>query len=90
MKEKDIIFLCQFFYPEYNSSATLPWDTAQYLANKGFKVGAICGYPKEYNTAGTVPNEEDRDNVHIIRTSKITLAWVHSGLVCGCISRMSM
>lgn len=73
MKEKDIIFLCQFFYPEYNSSATLPWDTAQYLANKGFKVGAICGYPKEYNTAGTVPNEEDRDNVHIKRLHYLQL-----------------
>ena len=46
--KKDILFLCQFFYPEHNSSATLPFDTAQYLANHGFSVDALCGYPKEY------------------------------------------
>ena len=27
-KKKDILFLCQYFYPEYVSSATLPFDTA--------------------------------------------------------------
>lgn len=73
MKEKDVIFLCQFFYPEYNSSATLPWDTAKYLASKGFRVGAMCGYPKEYNMEGTVPTEEDVDNVHIKRLRYVQL-----------------
>lgn len=48
MKKKDILFLCQFFYPEHNSSATLPFDTAVYLAEHGLQVDALCGYPKEY------------------------------------------
>ena len=69
----DALFLCQFFFPEYNSSATLPWDTAKYLASKGFKVGAMCGYPKEYNMEGTVPTEEDVDNVHIKRLRYVQL-----------------
>ena len=29
--KKDILFLCQFFYPEYISSAVLPFDTAKAL-----------------------------------------------------------
>ena len=45
--KRDILFLCQFFYPEHNSSATLPFDTAKYLAANGFTVDALCGYPKE-------------------------------------------
>lgn len=73
MKERDVIFLCQFFYPEYNSSATLPWDTAKYFASKGFKIGVMCGYPKEYNTGGTVPVEEVIDNVHIKRLHYVQL-----------------
>lgn len=73
MQKRDVLFLCQFFYPEYNSSATLPWDTAKYLAKSGLSVGAVCGYPKEYNNIGKVPNEEDVDNVHIKRFHYIQL-----------------
>ena len=69
----DALFLCQFFFPEYNSSATLPWDAANYLASKGFKISAMCGYPKEYNMEGTVPTEEDVDNVHIKRLHYVQL-----------------
>lgn len=69
----DVLFLCQFFYPEYNSSATLPWDTATYLAGRGLKVGAICGYPKEYNPEGKVPVKEEADGVHIRRLRYIQL-----------------
>ena len=29
--KKDILFLCQFFYPEYISSAKLPFDLANAL-----------------------------------------------------------
>ena len=56
--KKDILFLCQFFYPEHNSSATLPFDTAKYLAAQGYKVGALCGYPKEYCKDKDVPMKE--------------------------------
>lgn len=65
--KKDILFLCQFFYPEYNSSATLPFDTAKYLAAHGLSVGALCGYPKEYSKAGEVPLKEVKDGVEIRR-----------------------
>lgn len=67
MKTKDILFLCQFFYPEHNSSATLPFDTAAYLAEKGFSVGALCGYPKEYTDEQNVPLKEVVQNVDIQR-----------------------
>ena len=53
--KKDILFLCQYFYPEHNSSATLPFDTAKYLAAAGFSVDALVGYPKEYSTDEKVP-----------------------------------
>ena len=71
--EKDILFLCQFFYPEYNSSATLPFDTAKYLAANGYKVGALCGYPKEYSNASKVPLHEIVDGVDIHRLKYVEL-----------------
>lgn len=73
MQQGDILFLCQFFYPEYNSSATLPWDTAKYLSQEGFSVGAMCGYPREYNNSGKMPNQEIKDNVYIQRLHYIQL-----------------
>lgn len=69
----DALFLCQFFYPEYNSSATLPWDTAKYLSEHGIKTAAMCGYPKEYNNAGKVPHTEDKDGVQIKRLRYLQL-----------------
>lgn len=71
--KKDILFLCQFFYPEHNSSATLPFDTAQYLANHGFAVDALCGYPKEYSDGQSVPLREMKDGVGIQRLRYIQL-----------------
>ena len=35
-KKKDILFACQFFYPEYISSAQLPFDTAKALKAAGY------------------------------------------------------
>ncbi len=74
--KKDILFLCQFFYPEHNSSATLPFDTAQYLANHGFSVDALCGYPKEYSDGQAVPLREVKDGVEIQRLRYIQLGRV--------------
>lgn len=65
--KQDITFLCQFFYPETVSSATLPFDTASYFASKGYVVGALCGYPGEYSTEKDVALEEVKDGVHIRR-----------------------
>lgn len=73
MRKKDALFLCQFFYPEYNSSATLPWDTAKYLAKAGFSVGALCGYPGEYSKEAGVPLKERKDKVSIHRLKYIQL-----------------
>lgn len=71
--KRDILFLCQFFYPEYNSSATLPFDTAKYLAARGFIVDALCGYPKEYSDQVHVPLREEKDGVNIQRIRYIQL-----------------
>lgn len=66
-KKKDILFLCQFFYPEYISSATLPYDTALALTEAGFSVDVLCGYPYEYTREGEVPLEETVKGIHIRR-----------------------
>lgn len=71
---KDVLFLCQYFYPEYNSSATLPFDTAVYLAQHGKSVDVLCGYPKEYTDEASVPTEEDKDGVHIRRIHYLQLS----------------
>lgn len=71
--KKDILFLCQYFYPEYVSSATLPFDTAVALSKAGFTVGALCGYPKEYNLTDKVPLKETHENIAIRRLKYIQL-----------------
>lgn len=73
MKKKDILFLCQFFFPEYISSATLPYDTAVALKNAGYSVDALCGYPREYAQKTDVPLKEDVDGIHIHRLKYIQL-----------------
>ena len=73
MKKKDILFLCQYFYPEYISSATLPYDTARALKNAGFSVDALCGYPREYAQKTDVPLKEEVDGIHIHRLKYIQL-----------------
>lgn len=72
-KKKDVLFLCQYFYPEYVSSATLPFDTAEALVNSGFSVGALCGYPKEYNLLTKVPLKETYKGIEIKRLKYIQL-----------------
>lgn len=71
--KKDILFLCQFFYPEYVSSATLPFDTALALKKAGFSVDALCGYPKEYATQQNIPTKETVDGIHIHRLKYLQL-----------------
>lgn len=66
-KKKDILFLLQFFYPEYISSAQLPYDTARALTAAGYRVDALCGYPREYALKGDLPLEETVDGIHIKR-----------------------
>lgn len=72
-KKRDILFLCQFFYPEYISSATLPYDTAVALKKAGYSVDALCGYPREYAQRADVPLQEEVDGIHIHRLKYIQL-----------------
>ena len=60
-QKKDVLFLCQFFYPEYISSAQLPFDTVMALKNAGFSVDALCGYPQEYLDGRDIPVRETVD-----------------------------
>ena len=71
--KKDILFLCQFFYPEYISSATLPYDTARALKDAGFSVDALCGYPHEYSDGTDIPVVEEVDGITIRRLKYIQL-----------------
>lgn len=66
-QKKDVLFLCQFFYPEYISSALLPYDTVLALKDAGFSVDALCGYPREYSEGGEIPVKETVNGVGIHR-----------------------
>ena len=72
-KKKDILFLCQFFHPEYISSAQLPFDTVKALKKAGFSVDVLCGYPREYSATENVPVTEEIDGIHIRRLKYIQL-----------------
>lgn len=72
-KKKDILFLCQFFYPEYISSATLPFDTARALEKAGFSVDVLCGYPLEYAEGKDIPRKEEVDGIGIHRVKYIQM-----------------
>ena len=71
--KKDVLFLCQYFYPEYVSSATLPYDTAVALKDAGFSVDALCGYPREYAGNTDVPRKETVGGIHIHRLKYLQL-----------------
>ena len=73
-KKRDILFLCQFFYPEYISSATLPYDTAEALTQAGFSVDALCGYPREYAQGKQVPKKETVHGIGIRRLKYLQLS----------------
>ena len=72
-RKKDILFLCQFFYPEYISSAQLPYDTVLALKKAGFSVDALCGYPQEYLDGGQIPLREEVNGIHIHRLKYIQM-----------------
>lgn len=74
MKNKrDILFLCQFFYPEYISSATLPTDASIALTEAGFTVDVLCGFPKEYSMAEQVKIRDSYNGIMIQRLKYIQL-----------------
>ncbi|MGL4362379.1 MAG: glycosyltransferase family 4 protein [Cellulosilyticaceae bacterium] len=73
MKKKDVLILCQFFYPEYVSSATLPFEMARGFVKEGMEVDVICGYPKEYALGKVVHKKEVVEGVGITRIKYIQL-----------------
>ena len=72
-QKKDILFACQFFYPEYISSAQLPFDTAKALRRAGYSVDVLCGYPREYLDGDHIPADETVEGIHIHRLKYIQL-----------------
>ena len=48
MKNKNILLICQYFYPEKVSSGVLPYELGCELSKLGYNVSALVGYPKEY------------------------------------------
>ena len=74
MKNKrDILLLCQFFYPEYISSAQLPYDTVRALQEAGFTVDVLCGYPFEYAAGNPVPLHEIIHGIGVKRVKYIQM-----------------
>ena len=73
MKKRDILFLCQFFHPEYISSAQLPYDTVKALTAAGYGVDVLCGYPREYFDGQSVPAREDLNGIGVHRLKYIQL-----------------
>lgn len=68
--------MCQFFYPEYITSALLPYQTAEKLADMGYKVGVLSGYPKEYMSKSQEPvaKNEIMDKIEIKRVKYLQLS----------------
>jgi glycosyltransferase involved in cell wall biosynthesis len=67
--KRDVVILCQYFYPEYVSSATLPTELAIGLLDKGLDVSVVTGFPKEYidGNRRDIPLEENFKGVDIKR-----------------------
>src|SRR5699024_4173252 len=76
MKSKDIVIMCQFFYPEYITSALLPYQTAEYLTSNGISVDVLCGYPQEYvsNNVKKIKRNENLHNISIHRVKYLQLS----------------
>lgn len=65
--KKNVLLLCQYFYPEHVSSAILPAQLAEDLAESGHDVSVICGWPQEYHDGNSVPKRETYKGINIYR-----------------------
>lgn len=79
MNKIDVLVLCQYFYPEYVSSATLPLEMAEDFVISGLSVGVLCGYPKEYLSKGEndVKEYENYNGIYIKRVKYMQLERKH-------------
>jgi glycosyltransferase involved in cell wall biosynthesis len=64
---KDVLIMCQYFFPEYVSSATLPTQLAEDLVQKGLIVDVLCGYPNEFYDGAKVARTENYKGINIRR-----------------------
>lgn len=80
MYKADVLVLCQFFYPEYISSATLPLEMAEDLVKSGISVNVLCGYPKEYlqKQNSAVAAIENYNGINIRRVKYLQFDRKHS------------
>lgn len=70
---KDVVILCQYFYPEKITSALLPYMTAEKLVDNSFSVDVICGIPSNYlNNKVSVPKNEEVRGINVKRLSYLT------------------
>lgn len=67
MKKKKLLILCQYFYPEYVSSATLPTQMAEDLVKKGMDIDVICGWPYEYSEEKSIRKKVKYNGINIYR-----------------------
>ncbi|SDO00653.1 Glycosyltransferase involved in cell wall bisynthesis [Psychrobacillus sp. OK028] len=67
--KQDVAILCQYFYPEHVSSATLITELALGFKKKGLDVGVVCGYPHEFisNNFKKIQLNENLEGVSIKR-----------------------
>ena len=65
--KRDVLILCQYFYPEYVSSSTLPTELAEDLVKRGLSVDVLCGVPKEYFNGEKVAKRERYREIGIKR-----------------------
>lgn len=66
-KNKKVLILCQYFYPEYVSSATLPTQLAEDLVKNNIDVDVICGWPYEYSNTEHIHSKETYKGIKINR-----------------------
>ncbi|MCR5693456.1 MAG: glycosyltransferase family 4 protein [Clostridia bacterium] len=76
MEKKDVLFICQFYSPEYVTSAELASETCGAIAEAGLSVDVLCGYPGEYigEDVGKVPKSETVSGVSIKRLKYLTVS----------------
>ena len=73
MKNKRILFVCQYFYPENISSGILPFELASKLVSEGYKVKVITGYSNEYCDKNlNILKHENLNGMEIIRIKYLT------------------
>ena len=72
--KKNIGILCQYFYPEYVSTATLITELALGLKQKGLEIGVVCGYPQEFinDNMSKIQVNENLEGVEIKRVKYST------------------